>query len=91
MKKFNRVLAMLLAIITVLAVMPFSALAEDWLNVNTDKEKVENVTSTDITVTVDPKALLSYIQDGDVKGLIKGMSASGSLGDILTKIGRAHV
>ena len=85
MKKFNRVLAMLLAIITVLAVMPFSALAEDWLNVNTDKEKVENVTSTDITVTVDPKALLSYIQDGDVKGLIKGMSASGSLGDILTK------
>ena len=85
MKKFNRVLAMLLAIITVLAVMPFSALAEDWLNVNTDKEKVENVTSTDITVTVDPKALLSYIQDGDVKGLIKGMSASGSLGDVLTK------
>ena len=85
MKKFNRVLAMLLAIITVLAVLPFSALAEDWLNVETDKEKVENVTSTDITVTVDPKALLSYIQDGDIKGLIKGLSVDGSLGDILTK------
>ena len=85
MKKFNRVLAMLLAIITVLAVLPFSALAEDWLKVESDKEKVENVTSTDITVTVDPKALLSYIQDRDVKGLIKGMSADGSLGDILTK------
>ena len=85
MKKFNRVLAMLLALITALAVLPISVLADDWLNVEADKEQVENVTSTDITVTVDPKALLSYIQDGDVKGLIKGMSASGSLGDVLTK------
>ncbi len=85
MKKFNRVLAMLLALITALAVLPISVLADDWLNVDADKTTVENVTSTDITVTVDPKALLSYIQDGDVKGLLKGMSASGSLGDILTK------
>ena len=85
MKKFNRVLAMLLAIITVLAVLPISALADDWLNVDADKTTVENVTSTEITVTVDPKALLSYIQDGDVKGLIKGMSATGGLGSIMTK------
>ncbi len=85
MKKFNRVLAMLLAIITVLAVLPISVLADDWLNVDADKEQVENVTSTDITVTVDPKALLSYIQDGDLKGLIKGMSATGGLGSIMTK------
>ena len=85
MKKFNRVLAMLLAIVTVLAVLPLSALADNWLSVDADKTTVENVTSTDITVTVDPKALLSYIKDGDVKGLLKGVSASGSLGDILTK------
>ena len=85
MKKFNRVLAMLLAIVTVLAVLPISALADDWLRVEADKTTVENVTSTDITVTVDPKALLSYIKDGDVKGLLKGVSAKGSLGDILTK------
>ena len=85
MKKFNRVLAMLLAIITVLAVLPISVLADDWLNVDTDKTQAGNVTSTDITVTVDPHALLSYIQDGDVKGFLKGMSASGSLGDLMTK------
>ena len=66
MKKFNRVLAMLLALITVLATLPISVLADDWLNVDADKTKVENVTSTDVTVTVDPKALLSYIQDGDI-------------------------
>ena len=85
MKKFNRVLAMLLALVTVLAVLPISALADDWLSVDADKTTVENVTSTDITVTVDPQALLAYLQDGDIKGLLKGVSASGSLGDILTK------
>ena len=85
MKKFNRVLAMLLALVTVLAVLPISALAEDWLRVETDKTTVENVASTDITVSVDPKVLLSYMKDGDIKGLLKGISASGSLGDILTK------
>ena len=85
MKKFTRVLAMLLALVTVLAVLPISALADNWLNVEADKTQDNNVTSTDITVTVDPKALLSYIQNGDVKGLLKGMSASGSLGDVLTK------
>ena len=85
MKKFNRVLAMLLALITVLATLPISVLADDWLNVDADKTKVENVTSTDVTVTVDPKALLSYIQDGDIKGLLKGVSATGGLGSIMTK------
>ena len=85
MKKFNRVLAMLLALVTVLAIMPLSALAENWLSVKTEKTTEENVTSTDITVSVDPKALLSYLKDGDIKGLLKGVSASGSLGDIMTK------
>ena len=85
MKKFNRVLAMLLALVTVLAVLPISALADTWLSVKTDKTTEENVTSTDITVSVDPKALLSYIKDGDIKGLLKGVSADGSLGDIMTK------
>ena len=85
MKKFNRVLAMLLALVTVLAILPISAFADKWLSVKTEKTTEENVTSTDITVSVDPKALLSYLKDGDIKGLLKGVSASGSLGDIMTK------
>ena len=85
MKKFNRVLAMLLALVTVLAMLPISAIADTWLNVEAKKETTDNVTSTDITVTVDPKALLSYLQDGDLKGLLKGVSATGGLGSIMTK------
>ena len=84
MKKFNRVLAMLLALVTVLAILPVSAFADAWLKVETDKEKVENVTTTDVTVTVDPKALLSYLQDGDLKGLLTGVSLKGGLSDIIT-------
>ena len=85
MKKFNKILAMLLAVVMVLAILPISAIADTWLSVKAEKETNENVTSTDITVTVDPKALLSYLQDGDVKGLIKGLSATGGLGSIMTK------
>ncbi len=85
MKKFNKVLAMLLAIVMVVAMLPISAIADTWLNVEAEKETNDNVTSTDITVTVDPKAFLSYLQDGDLKGLLKGMSASGGLGSIMTK------
>ena len=74
MKKFNRVLAMVLALITVLAMLPISAIADTWLDVEAEKEQVGNVTSTDITVTVDPHALLGYLQDGDWVGLLKGIS-----------------
>ena len=85
MKKFNRVLAMLLAFVMVLAILPISAIADTWLNVEAEKETNGNETTTDVTVTVDPKALLSYLQDGDLKGLLKGISATGGLGSIMTK------
>ena len=85
MKKFTRVLAMLIALVMVLAVLPISAIADTWLNVEAEKETNDNVTTTDVTVTVDPYALLSYLQDGDLKGLLKGMDASGGLGSIMTK------
>ena len=85
MKKFNRVLAMLLALVMVLAVLPFSAIADAWLNVEAEKETNGNETTTNVTVTVDPKALLSYLQDGDLKGLLKGINATGGLGSIMTK------
>lgn len=84
MKKFNRVLAMVLALITVLAMLPISAIADTWLDVDAEKEQTGNVTSTDITVTVDPHALLSYLQDGDWVGLLQGMSATGGLESIMT-------
>ena len=85
MKKFNRVLAMLLAFVMVLAILPISAIADTWLNVEANKETNGNETTTNVTVTVDPKALLSYLQDGDLKGLLKGISATGGLGSIMTK------
>ena len=85
MKKFNRVLAMLLAFVMVLAILPISAIADTWLNVEAEKETNGNETATDVTVTVDPKALLSYLQDGDLMGLLKGISATGGLGSIMTK------
>ena len=85
MKKFNRVLAMLLALITVVAMLPISAIADTWLDVEAEKEQTGNVTTSDVTVTVDPYALLAYLQDGDWVGLLKGMSASGGLGSIVTR------
>ncbi|MBE6565974.1 MAG: hypothetical protein E7659_02585 [Ruminococcaceae bacterium] len=85
MKKFNRVLAMLLALVMVLAILPISAIADTWLNIEAEKETNGNETATDVTVTVDPKALLSYLQDGDLMGLLKGISATGGLGSIMTK------
>ena len=53
MKKFNRVLAMLLALVMVLAILPISAIADAWLNVEAEKETNGNETTTNVTVTVD--------------------------------------
>ena len=76
MKMFNRILAMLLTIVMVLAIAPISAFADAWLDVNADKKQNGDVTSTDITVTVEPSALLSYLKNGDVKGLLAILSAN---------------
>mgnify|MGYP006991651993 CR=1 FL=1 len=38
MKKFNKILAMLLAVVMVLAILPISAIADTWLSVKAEKE-----------------------------------------------------
>ena len=60
MKKFTRVLAMLIALVMVLAVLPISAIADTWLNVEAEKETNDNVTTTDVTVTVTPYGVGNY-------------------------------
>ena len=84
MKLFNRILAMLLTIVMVLAIAPISAFADAWLGVNSDKTQNGNVTSTDLTFTVDPSALLSYLKKGSIKELLKGISLDGRIGDFIT-------
>ncbi|MBQ7336503.1 MAG: hypothetical protein IJW92_08540 [Clostridia bacterium] len=78
MKIFNRVLAMLLTLVTVLALLPMSVFADEWLDVDADTSTSGNVTSTDVTVTLDAKALLSYLQDADLVGLLtSGITVDG--------------
>ena len=48
MKKFNRVLAMLLALVMVLAILPISAIADAWLNVEAEKETNGNETKVNL-------------------------------------------
>ena len=84
MKKFNRILAMLLALVITVGILPVAAFADAWLDVNAEKTQTGNVTSTDVTVTVDPATLLSYLKDGDLKGLLKGVSLTGGIGSIMT-------
>ncbi len=76
-KQFNRVLAMLLTLVTLLTVLPISTFADGWLDVEGDTTQNGNVTSTNVTVTVTAKALLSYLKSGDISSLKDGISISG--------------
>ncbi len=82
-KQCNRALAMLLALVTMLSVLPISAIAAPWLEVEQETTKKENVTTNDITVTLDAKALLGYLKDRDMDGLLAGLSVNG-LGDVIS-------
>ncbi|MBQ8415909.1 MAG: hypothetical protein IJX13_03265, partial [Clostridia bacterium] len=84
MKMFKRVLAMLLTVVTLLAVLPVSAFADAWLDADANTTQTGNVTNSDVTLTFDAKALLQYLKDKDISGLIAGMDASG-LKDIFSK------
>ncbi len=82
-KQCNRILAMLLAVLTLLSVLPISSLAASWLDVEQETTTDENVTTNNITITLDAKALLSYLKNRDVEGLVSGLSVNG-LRDILS-------
>ncbi|MBQ9785630.1 MAG: hypothetical protein IJW29_09960 [Clostridia bacterium] len=82
MKKMcNRVLAMLLTVVMMLSVLPLSVFAS-WLDVEAENTQSGNVASSDIKVTVSAKEFLSYLKDGDLKGLLKGVSVDGLRGAV---------
>ncbi len=84
MKKWNRVLAMLLATVMLLAVLPMNVFADAWLDANVNSGTNGNTTSTDVTLTLDAAALLTYLKTGDKAGLLSGLNL-GELKDAFTK------
>ena len=79
-KMCNRVLAMLLTLVTLLTVLPVSAFADAWLDVNAENKQNGNVSSSDVTITVSAQSLLDYIKNKDLQGLIDGISVNGLKG-----------
>ena len=70
MKIFNKVLAMVLAIFTVLAILPVSVLAEAWADVDVKNDG----NSTKVTLTLDAGTLASILQkDGISPDLLKDL------------------
>ncbi len=76
-KQCNRILALLLTMVMLLTVLPISAIASNWLEVEGETNKNGNETVSDITVTLDAKALLQYLKDRDLSGLVAGISIDG--------------
>ena len=69
MKKLNKVLAMLLAILTVLTIVPISAIAQPWLDV--DGETTVNGTegsNSKLTITVDADRLAEILKTNGLSG-----------------------
>lgn len=60
MKKFNKVLAILLALITVLTALPLSVIADSWMDVET--KPLPGGDGSKVTVTVDAKALADLLR-----------------------------
>lgn len=77
MRKFHRVFAMILALVTVWTVIPMSVFADTWVEIETENKTEGDVSSTEITLSVDPEALISYLKNGDKAGLLEGISLGG--------------
>ena len=76
MKIFNKILAMVLALMTVLVMLPVSAFADAWLDV-TAQTKAENST---ITVTVDAAELAAILKSNGIsKSLLSDIIGSTNL------------
>ena len=76
MKTFNKILAMVLAVLTVLVMLPVSAFADAWLDVDSQTE----ATSSTVTVKVDAKKLAAILQENGIsKALLKEVLADASI------------
>ena len=76
MKRFSKVLAVVLALITVLMALPLSVFADAWLDVDVDN-RPEGST---LTVTLDGKALVELLEkEGVSKDLISQVLANATL------------
>ncbi|MBE6554222.1 MAG: hypothetical protein E7666_07770 [Ruminococcaceae bacterium] len=76
MKRFSKILAMVLALITVLMALPLSVFADAWLDVDVDN-RPEGST---LTVTLDGKALAELLkEEGVSKDLISQVLANATL------------
>ncbi|MBQ1963368.1 MAG: hypothetical protein II369_04535, partial [Clostridia bacterium] len=76
MKTFNKILAMILAVMTVLVMLPVSVIADAWLDVDSQTE----ANSSTVTVTVDAKKLATILQENGVsKALLKELLADASI------------
>ena len=86
MKRFHRVLAMLLAMVTVLSVMPLSVFADSYVDTTVENTTNEETTTTNthVVLELDPELLLSYIKSGDKEALLSGISLDG-LKDAMTR------
>ena len=78
MKKFNKVLAVLLALITVIAALPLSVIADSWMDVET--EPLPEGDGSKVTVTVDAKALAELLRtEGLSKDTISAILANADM------------
>ena len=76
MKIFNKVLALVLALITVLTVLPLSVFAKAWADVNTESTG----DGTKVTITLDAKTLAEILQrDGISKNLLQSLKEGASV------------
>lgn len=76
MKKFNKFLALLLTLITVVAALPFGAFADAWVELDA---KTEGTAST-VTLTLDAAALAALLEkDGISPTLLKDLKAGVSV------------
>ncbi len=78
MKKFNKVLAILLALITVLTALPLSVIADSWMDVET--KPLPGGDGSKVTVTVDAKALADLLRtEGLSKDTLSTILASADM------------
>ncbi len=74
MRTFYRFLALVLTVITVVAVLPVSAFADAWVKVTAENDKAAN--TTQVTITVNADVLADILQkDGISPSLVQSLKA----------------
>ena len=63
MKMFSKVLALLLALMTVVAMLPMSVFAAEWGKIQAETTKTENGTDSDVVISIDAEALAALIKE----------------------------